>query len=141
MIPFPDSCIRGIPNEDFIIRENAVASHLFNFKDEHYRKGWLEQSINWNDEEQAIDFTLNQLKNGVIKYKYGVAIVSRFKLDDLNRTLAIQGSLLYERNALEDNKYHGNILLNASVPKPLRRMVASGIALAVEAIIKRKGIL
>ena len=134
---YPDECIRGISDVS-CVTEDKPTSHLFNFKDENNRSdGWCEQSINWKDDEYSIQFTLKQQKNGDVQFKVGIAIISRDQLDKLNRRPAIAGILSYERDALENNQYHGNLLLKTNTPKPIRKMVAAGIALAVETLIKQ----
>ena len=56
---FPDNSIKGIPNKEFLIDETTVGSHLFHFKQTRDDE-FVEQSINWEDNEFVIDFTLNQ---------------------------------------------------------------------------------
>lgn len=136
-MPFPDNCIRGIPNASFIVEDGSVGSHLFHFKDEHHRDdGWIEQSINWEDDEKAIEFTLNQKKeDGDVQFQAGVVIIPREEIDRLNRRPTVNGVLSYERQPLENNPYHGNILLSENVPKHTMKKLAAGLALAVSRII------
>lgn len=62
---FPDNCIRGIPNNTFLNMDGSVGSHLFHFDVEIDRgDGWTEQSINWEDDDFVIEFTLSQKKTG-----------------------------------------------------------------------------
>ena len=134
---FPDNCIRGIPNPSFLLDDGSVGSHLFHFKEEDVRvDGWTAQSINWEDDGFAIEFTLNQRKeNGERQFKAGVAIIPRDEIDRLNRRPTVKGILSYERQCLADNPYHGNILLRTDVPKPTMRKIAAGLALAVSGIV------
>ena len=69
---YPENSIKGIPNNDFLIEGGTVASHLFHF--EQIRDdGEVEQSINWEDDESVIDFTLNQKKaNGDLQFRAGL---------------------------------------------------------------------
>jgi len=133
---FPGNCIKGIPNDSFLIDSRTVAPHLFHFKEEHARQdGWLEQSVNWEDDDLAVEFTLDQTKeSGERQFKGGVAVLSRCEIDRLNRRPAVNGILSYDRQPSRDNPYHGNILLRANVPKPTRKMVAAGLALAVSEV-------
>ena len=133
---FPDNCIKGIPSKDFLIDDGPVAPHLFYFKEHARHDGWVEQSINWEDDDSAIGFTLNQRKeNGERQFKAGVVIVPRDEIDRLNRRPAVNSILSYERRPLKNNPYHGNILLRVNVPKPTMKMIAAGLALAVSRII------
>ena len=99
----------------------------------------MEQSINWEDDESATEFTLNQRRDdGELQFKTGVAIIPRAEVDRLNRQPTVSGILSYERQTLEDNPYHGNILLRSDVPKPTMKKIAAGLALAVSQFIPRQ---
>ena len=134
---FPDNCIRGITSEDFLVDDETVGSHLFYFKMEDARDdGWMEQSINWEDDASVIEFTLNQRKeNGEIKFKVGVAIIPREGIDRLKKFPNVREKISYERQSLESNPYHGNILLKENVPKHIMKMIAGSLALAVARIV------
>ncbi len=136
---YPENSIKGIPNDDFLIKDHGtVGAHLFYFE-QIRRDGARMQSINWEDRESVIDFTLNQKKeNGELQFKAGVAIVPRFEIDRLNQRPTIKGLLSYERETLDDNPYHGNLLLQANVPNPIRKMIAAGLALVVSGIIPQR---
>ena len=133
----PTNCIKGIPNDDFLDEDGTPAPHLFYFKDEHVRSdGWKEQSINWEDDESVIEFSLNQRKeDGSVQFKAGVTIIPRNELDRLNNRPTIRGVLSYERQPLDNNPHHGNILLQANVSKPAMKKIAAGLALAVSRVI------
>lgn len=133
---FPDNCIRGIPSENFLVDDETVGSHLFYFKMEDARDdGWVEQSINWEDDDSVIEFTLNQRKeNGVIKFRVGVVIIPREGIDRLRKFPNVREKISYERQSLENNPYHGNILLRENVPRHTMRMIAGSLALAVARI-------
>jgi len=136
---YPENAIRGIPNNSFLIEDGSVGSHLFYFKSEHARDdGWIEQSINWADNESVLEFTLRQTKeDGEIQFKAGVAIIPRQEIDRLNNRPTINGLLSYERRPLDLNPYHGNLLLKANLPKPTMVKIAAGLALAVSKIVSR----
>lgn len=138
---FPDNCIKGIPNSDFLIEDGTPGSHLFHFKEDHRRDdGWIEQSINWEDDEQAIEFTLNQQKeDGSLQFKGGAAIIPRDEIDRLNKRPTINGLLSYEKQPLEQNPYHGNLLLSKNVPRPTMKKIAAGLALAVSRVVASGG--
>ena len=132
---FPENCIRGIPNRDFLTPGRLVATHLFYFSDDARDDGWIEQSINWQDDDQAIEFTLRQRKeDGQLQFRAGVAIVPRVELDRI-RERSIHGSALsYERRALPDNPYHGNMLLRYDTDKAVMRQIAATLALYAQHI-------
>ena len=137
---YPIDYIKGIPNNDFLIKEDlSIGSNLFYFKIEDVRPdGWIEQSINWKDNDAVVDFTLNQTKiDGTVQFKVGIAVFPRDELDRLNRQPTVKGLLSYERQPLQNNAFHGNILLKAGVPRLTMKKIAAGIALTVSEIILR----
>lgn len=137
---YPDNCLRGIPNKSFIVEgDGSIGAHLFYFEKKFKREdGLIEQSINWDDEDATIDFTLNQKKeNGELQFQAGVAIISREEIDRLSKNPNISGFLSYERQPLEGNPYHGNFLLQENVPIPTMKKIAAAIALYVSKVVYR----
>lgn len=132
---FPNNSIKGIPNKDFLIDGMTIGSHLFYFSQPR-DDGKVEQSINWEDDDSVIGSTLSQEReDGSLQFNAGVAVLPRSEIDRLNKRPAIRGLLSYERSPLNDNPYHGNLLLQANVPKAKMRQIAAGLALAVFKII------
>ena len=132
---FPNNSIKGIPNKEFLIDETTVGSHLFYFMQPRNDEK-VEQSINWEDNGFVIDFTLSQEReDGNLQFNAGVAVLPRSEIDRLSKLPAIRGLLSYERSPLNDNPYHGNLLLQATVPKAIMKQIAAGLALAVSKII------
>jgi hypothetical protein len=135
-MPYPEKCIRGISTQDAIGqgKDNPVAlAALFQFQScRSKEKPWLEDSINWMDDGNAISFTLKQTKNGELQFKVGIATLALEKLKLVGRKY---GHLSYERNAIEDkmdpsknNKYHGNLLLSRDLQKPFKNQIRSVLA-------------
>ena len=137
---YPKNSLKGIPNDSYLSEDGSPGSHLFYFKENHLRDdGWIEQSINWQDDENAIHFTLGQRKeDGNYQFKSGVVVIPREEIDRLNRRPTVNELLSYERQPLENNSYHGNILLMSGVPKPTMKKLAAGLALAASKTILRK---
>ncbi|HID30263.1 MAG TPA: hypothetical protein EYP19_09695 [Desulfobacterales bacterium] len=138
---FAENCIRGIPNRSYLTDEGSVGSHLFSFNKAADRgDGWAELSINWEDDDCAIEFTLSQRKaDGGFQFKGGAVVIPRPEVDRLNNRPTIRKGLVsYERQPLADNPYHGNILLRANTSKPTMRLIAAGLALAVSRIVPQK---
>jgi hypothetical protein len=132
---FPINFLKGIPNKDFLLEDNTVASHLFYFKQER-QDGDLEQSINWEDDKDAVIFTLNQKKeDGDLQFEEGAARIRLDDIDELNKRPTVNGVLSYERDALPENKYHGNLIIKRHVKPPQMKQIAAGIALAVSEVI------
>ena len=87
---YADNCLRGIPNSDYI-NHGYVLSHLFYFKDTNLRvDGWITNSINWQDDDSAIQYTLNQKdEQGDLQFEEGVAIISRAHIDEIKKLVYI----------------------------------------------------
>lgn len=133
---FPKRCVRGIPNDSFM-NSTVPAAHLFYFKENPEREDeWKEQSINWQDDNKVNSFSLKQVNDkGDIQFKYGLAILPINEITSLNQKTTCRGSLSYERQPLENNPFHGNILLNKDIPKKIMVMIAATIALSVDEIV------
>lgn len=136
---FPDNCLKGIPNQTFLTTDGAIAPHLFHFVHNTQRNdGWHEQSVNWEDESSVMQFTLGQCKNaGELQFRAGVAVLPRSEIDRLNNRPTVRGLLSYERQPLDANPYHGNILIKGNTPKPTMKMIAAGLALGVTDIVSQ----
>ncbi len=134
---YPDKCIKGIPNKDCLYAEGyQVATHLFEFKPHGSLAGAWEQSINWYDDESAVEFTLNQKKQGSneLQFKAGAAVVLRSEIDRLKTFVVVNGRLSYDRQPLQYNPYHGNILIDVGVNKKVMLQIAAALALCVAKI-------
>jgi hypothetical protein len=139
---FPDNCIRGVPNNDFVIADGSVASHLFNPKRQNENQrddGWNETSINWEDDGDAITFTLEIRKDdNTYQYEIGVVRIPRQEIDRINSHPTTIGLLSYERQPLMENPYHGNILFRQGIPTPKVRQLAASLATIASRIINRE---
>jgi hypothetical protein len=136
---YPTRFIRGIPNKSFLVEERTVGSQLYHFKREHVRDdGLIEESINWEDDSFAVKFSLKQRieKSGKreLQFKAGVAIIDREDIDSLKNQVSVRGRLSYERQRLENNPYHGNLLLDKAIPTAIMKMIAAGLALVSRVI-------
>lgn len=128
---FPEKFIKGIPNEEFIATDGTVGAHLFYFSPPKTSRddNKHETSINWQDDSDAINFTLNQKKeNGEFQFKVGVAIIPLKEVNRLNELPMVNNLLSYERSPNPDNKYHGNLLVPSNIHKHTMRRLAAGIA-------------
>jgi hypothetical protein len=81
-----------------------------------------ELSINWEDDGDVVGFTLRQPNS-----QHGAAHLLRSHLDGISGQSP--GSLSYERQPMEGNRHHGNILFNSEDSNPLRKMLAAALAL------------
>ena len=133
---FPDTFIRGIPNNDFIDEEsNYPKSDLFkNFEPNADRiDDFLELSINWNDDEGAMIKILEQKKenSSELQFKVWGAILDTNELKNLCKKPLTKDILKYERKEIENNEYHGNILMKNGTAKRKRNEIAAGLAFCV----------
>ena len=130
---YPYIILRGIYNKTFIDDDGYPTADLFYFvkrgEQEERKDGLLAESINWKDDEGALESLLTQKKSGVIQFKAGAAVLSRIELDRLIKKPTVEGhSLAYEREPLLDNKYHGNLLLECTCTKRIMKRIAGAIA-------------
>jgi CRISPR/Cas system-associated exonuclease Cas4 (RecB family) len=61
----------------------------------------------------------------------------REEIDRLNCRPQIKGLLSYERSQVPENVFHGNVLLKVGTDKRTKRLVAAGLALAIEHVVTR----
>lgn len=135
---FPDKCLRGISASEQLEEGNSVSSSAFNFSDLIREDGWRDLSINWHDDEGAVQVLLNQKKaNGEIQFKIGYAVIPREELDHLIKQPTVNEALKYERHQIENNPYHGNILVRGNLSKPKIRQLQAGLALLVSVVVRR----
>lgn len=126
---YPNSFLRGLSSRDFV-EKGQVLPLAFQFDDNGRSDGNREASINWYDDEGALSIALNQRKeNGKLQFPAGVAKVDLELLKLILRNLCQEG-FSFERAPLENNKYHGNLLLSNCLKKSMRQLIMSGLALA-----------
>ena len=122
MDDFPGSALRGILNKNFIDNgrpKHNVFKEGFCSNGEHY-----ELSINWYDCEEALDQIKNQIndKKNEPRYRFAVPLI-REDIDRISCTTGLQGKMSYERAKLDDNEYHGNIIMgNGCVENDLKNL-------------------
>ena len=127
---YPENCLRGISSPNFII-QGMVGSGAFLFDDKNRQDGWAECSVNWQDNDGVVDFTLSQTNpDGSSKFKGGALSIPLSELDRLKTLPSISGVLSYEREQIDGNIYHGNILLISGTGSPVKNAVLANLALA-----------
>lgn len=138
---YPESFIRGIPNDSFMEGDFPNATLFNNFAENSERTDdYNEMSINWNDDEDVMQVTFEQKKKDTdqFQFKVGAAIMSKKELDRLCKKPQIKGGLAYERREVPGNRYHGNLLLRKGSSKGIKNLIASSLALCVEEVEFRK---
>lgn len=137
----PNKCLRGIPNENFI-KGKTVLPEAFQFDPNNDRDDeFLEASINWYDDEGAMEEIHNQTRrDDSFKYVGGAAVISMTKVKRLLYDFLASGEFAYERKAIEDedgkslNPYHGNFLVKTSVEKHSRAFISSGLSFSITSV-------
>jgi len=136
---FPDKLLRGISDPKVIGEYGIVTAQLFQFSNDTRNDLFLEESINWEDDDGSLECLKNQKKkdSDQLQFKEGIAVLERNKIDELLRRFNIMTKLLsYERKAIEDNKYHGNLLMLKTLEKNVKVQLRASIANCVEKVIK-----
>jgi hypothetical protein len=135
-MPYPDECLRGIPSR-LDVEDGLVKTSVFYFNDNYAKAdGTLVQSVNWHDDENAIQFTRAQAKtdDGTPQFKGGIAVIPHAVLERISSLPTLEWRFSFEREALPNNPYHGNLTLAAQSSKQLRKQLAGALALAVSRI-------
>lgn len=126
---YPKEFLRGISNKDFIQNGYVLAS-AFQFDDQGRDDNKSEASINWLDDDGAIDVALKQRKdNGKLQFPAGLAKVD---LEQVKLVLVSfpEDFFSYERAPIDGNQYHGNLLMNSTLNKSFKQLIMNGLALA-----------
>ena len=140
---YPEHVLKGIPNPDYFYEDGVLKPDLFGFSVLSEKHGDVyEDSINWEDHNDVIPFTLNQKnkrKNDEYQFKAGIAVISKFDLDIMRNKGYPKGYLDYERAPLEDNPYHGNLLVPKNIDKHRKRTISVELCMNVKYIVGRNG--
>jgi hypothetical protein len=135
---YAEKMIRGISDPGWVSDGYASAA-LFQFKESNRLEGFSELSINWYDDEGALDHILNQKKEtGNIQFKGGAAILSKESVNSINKIPQYIGTTHFDRDILPDNRYHGNIIISSNLHKMAKLGISQYLAMHVEDIIPSK---
>jgi len=142
---YPEKFIRGVSSLDYVDAEGRASAAIFQFKENVNRNdGFFESSINWYDEENALQLIMEQRKETdehTYQFRYGVAIIERSDADRIVKNPSYKNVFGYERSSLENNPYHGNLLLKYnSLEKRIRDVIAAGLALNAQLVPREKEI-
>lgn len=113
------------------LHPNIAVFNAFSQTTPPRKDGFCELSINWIDDDGAIELLFTQLSdNGDYQYKGGVCIV------DLTAYILLiknYGYLSYERQKVPGNDYHGNLLMDKErLPDPIKKIIYSVLAASSE---------
>ena len=137
---YPDNFLRGVSNKDWLTPDGVgISAAVFHFDPSKISNGWVEQSICWEDDESVVDLMLRQKKEGgAIQFKAGVVRVPRSCVHYINKLPKARELLSYERKELDDNPYHGNLLLKKDTHTSTMKAVAAMFVLHVVDVINQE---
>ncbi len=115
----------------------SAAAFQFDEKSEHIKDGHMAQSICWEDDESVVSTMFQQKKDDEFQFKVGIARVPRESIDHINRLMPIRELISYDREPLDDNLHHGNLLVNTKSSNTQRKLVSIQIAMHVSELIPR----
>ena len=135
---YPDKFIRGVSNPCFIDPDGRASAEIFQFDNVNRDDGFFESSINWYDDENALQLIMEQRKENdeqIYQFRYGAAVIERYDADRIMKNPLYMNVFGYERSELDNNKYHGNLLRkDNNLEKRIRNIIASSLALNVQLI-------
>ena len=126
---FPDRCFRGIRHQDYCKRGKVWGPVFYPNNSPQFIRpdGACETSVNWDDDEYALSFTMGRLEQS----KYGVAALPLITLQEENIKEPINHKLSWDHKRDPNdckNKYHGNIIFSNTMDKALQRISAGILA-------------
>lgn len=143
-VGYPATCLRGIRLGKWIVKGpdgSVLAGTAYEFEPSA-RTGlphecWREASINWEDDEKAVDFTRRQRNAKGLLHQHGVGRLSVTDIELCRSLIRVAERLGLERRADPDqpeNPYHGNLLLDPEVPIAFQRQLAGALGLATSVV-------
>jgi len=133
---YSENVLRGIRRDDWV-QDGLVTTAAFQFDTAHLKDRWMIQSICWEDDDSVCSIMFQQKKNDEIHFEAGIARLPRASIDYINRLYSLKGMVSYEREPLEDNPYHGNLMLSIESNKTQRRWAQVQLASHVVEFIPR----
>lgn len=130
--PFPECFLRGFNTPDCFTKEQNIAIGAFQFGNhtDERNDNYHEASINWEDDEGSVKTLLEQKKDNTneLMFKYGYARLPLNLVKMTLKSLMSKDYLNFERKPLENNPYHGNILIPGDINKQEKSMIQNNLA-------------
>lgn len=123
---FPTNCLRGLAKGKWVI-DGLVSAAAFEPDNRTIKTRadrLAEISINWEDDGRAFE-ALAESKEAL----HGVARLSLQDIEYVRKKAPRLNVLQYERDKIDGNDYHGNLLLDGDMPPALRTMLMNSLAL------------
>lgn len=142
---FPENCLRGVFSSKHIVKETGgVSFEVFipNTKTSENREDRGEEvSINWEDDESVLEFTLNCRKeNGYFLFPNGAVKLKHKYINRINTLPTMENPISCERREIKDNPYHGNIVYREGLTPKVKKMIAYYLAVHASSVISRNDI-
>lgn len=135
---YSEYLLRGIPTDDWV-QDGIITAAAFQFNDSHMKNGWMAQSVCWEDDDSVCSCMFQQKKpgNDYFQFNAGIARLHRESIHYINRLNMLRDIISYDREPLEDNPYHGNLLLSVQSNRTQRRMISVQLASHIKEYIPR----
>ena len=122
---YPDFCFRGIRKQGWITLEKRICGSAFApDKRTTNQDGFQETSINWEDNQDVLDFCLKEFKDA---FAFGAIKLPKKEIDSIIEHEP-PNWLSYERKQTPDNPFHGNILFNQEISTQYKRAIQGSLA-------------
>ena len=142
MINYSNDLLRGLSGDDWVC-DGIVTAAAFQlkFEPQFMKNECVAHSICWEDDTLVVDLMMKQKKTNdpeIVQYKAGIARYSRESIDRIIKSPAFMGILSYDREPLEGNPYHGNLLTKRTLSNTQKKLLPGVIATQFSEIISRK---
>jgi len=138
---YPDTFLRGLSSENSIVDGIlSAAAFQFHFETMKLRNGCAVNSIGWEDDGSVVDLLNKQEKKdspGSPQFKVGLARFKKDSIDYLMKLPAFRDVLSYDREPMDDNPYHGNLLISSASTEQQRKILPGYIAVSFSEILLR----
>lgn len=150
---YPNELLRGIANSspEFITQEGYPTQGAFRFDpyegSSRCNDGFCELSINWVDNENAVDTLLKQIniRKGTPQFQGGYCRLEKQIINIALKTYINNEHFSYERrpikatqeNGNQGNPFHGNLLLKDDLDKAAKTNIQATLAAIAGMVIKR----
>lgn len=114
----PADGFRGLRKGDHV-KGGKVQPTAFEPPKNKNKDGYLESSVNWNDDDNAINVTFNDETNAA----YGAARFHSSAIGNQRHIVRREGDLSAERKPVKGNPYHGNILFREVSPTAMKAIL------------------
>ena len=129
---YSENLLRGLSTSDWISDGLvSMAAFQFKFAEPYVKNGWATLSVCWEDDDSVTNMMLQQKKDDRFQFRAGIARLKRESIDDINKRAAfrtLNRVVSYEREPLEDNLYHGNLLANTKSSKTQMTLLRANLA-------------